>query len=62
MNPDKLAVDTLEWAFSGQRQMTRQHRKQVRGVLNQVKAENYETGGKRRSRWWRLGPAWGKLS
>lgn len=61
-NQDALAMSVLEWAFSGQKQMPRRQHNQVKAVTTQARLENRETGGKRRSRFWGLGPKWGRFA
>lgn len=62
MKDDALAFDSLEWAFSGKRTMTPQQHREVRAAIRVSRNKRRETPGKRRSRLWGLGPAWGKLA
>jgi hypothetical protein len=59
-NQDALALDALNWAFSGRRDAPLCRRRQIKAVLTEARAENRETPGKRRSRFWRLGPVWAR--
>jgi hypothetical protein len=55
---DALALSTLDWAFSGRKRLTESQQGQVRAVTKQARIENRESPGKRRSRFWGLGPKW----
>ncbi len=58
---DRLAYKTLDWAFGGARsEMGARHHRQIRSVVLETKAENRESGGKKRSRFWGLGPVWAR--
>lgn len=57
---DALVHDVLSDAFAGKTRMeVRQHR-QVRAVAVQARIQNRESAGRRRSRFWNLGPAWAR--
>lgn len=61
-NDDALALDTLEWAFSGRRFMGQQQHREVRQVITESRSENRESRGRRRSRLWHLGPKWARFA
>lgn len=63
MKPDSqdiLAMDTLAWAFSGQRRMEASQYRQVKAAIRESRSANKESPGKRRSRFWKLGPVWAR--
>lgn len=59
---DQLAGDVLAWAFSGNgpKRFTQSQSDKVKQTLREVRAENYESAGKRRGRFWNLGPSWAR--
>lgn len=57
---DSLAADALQWAFSGKKAMPPNQREQVGAVIRQSRLANKESEGKRRSRYWGLGPVWAR--
>lgn len=61
-NQDALAFDSLEWAFSGKRDMPARQHRQVKAAISEARSANRETPGKRRSRFWGFGPTWGSLA
>lgn len=65
MNPkpetqDRIAADLLQWAFTGKKRLSQSQKDQVSAITREARIENYESPGRRRSRLWRLGPAWAK--
>jgi hypothetical protein len=58
---DALALEALEFAYSGKKRMTGQQHQEVKSAIRSSRIENRESPGKRRSRFWGLCPVWRQL-
>ena len=55
-----LCLETLQWAYSSKREMSQRQYREIRSAMREAKHENYESPGRRRSRFWGLGPKWAR--